>query len=335
VKREAKVEHSYFFVPTSLVGTTNLAITPVTILVTGGTGMLARNIRDAWEAQGHQEELVCSTRADADLTDAAAVTSLFTKVKPRLIIHAAARVAGFLERRRFPLDFLGVNIAIDRNVVAAALATKVGEMAYLGSALAYPPMAPGERSAEGQFLQSGFPTLMSNYGLAKAVGMRLVESAVAQHGVAYRVIVPTNLYGPHDHYSLSSGHVIPSAFMKAGRSLEAGKPVVILGDGSDQRQFTYTPDLAAWLTRMSGDIETLPTILNVGADVVTTIREVYELASRIVGCESGIVNDLSFTSSSTPQLIDSTRAGDHLWMPGTSLSAGMALSYDWYLEHVA
>ncbi|WP_255508259.1 NAD-dependent epimerase/dehydratase family protein [Chryseoglobus sp. 28M-23] len=303
--------------------------------MTGGSGMLARNLRDVLNARGPTEEYFFANRDDADLTDAQQTRSLISYVRPRLIIHAAARVAGFAERQARPLDFLLDNVALDGAVVRAALEGGVEQFLYVGSALAYPPTSAGIRSTERDFLRSGFKSLSSNYGLAKAVGMRLVESAAAQHHVAYRVVIPSNLYGPHDHFSADGGHVVPAALVKAHLACGSGSSVRMLGDGRDERQFTFAPDLAQWMIEVANDVSRLPALLNVGGDAITPIGEVYREAVKLAGCGSPIEQDLSFSSVATSQLIESTLAHDYGWAQATSLSAGMAQTHGWYLSNVA
>jgi GDP-L-fucose synthase len=304
----------------------------VKVVLTGARGMLGSSIREAWLRARPQDELVGLGRADVDLRDAGAVRSLLADLAPGAVIHAAARVGGIGDKLAHPTGYLHDNLAIDVSVIAAALEASVGELLYIGSAAIYPESAPQPIVASA-LLEGPLEGANEPYALAKLTGAKLCEYAAREHGVAYRVAVPSNLYGIHDHFDLGSAHLVAAALAKVHAARAAGSgSVEVWGDGSARREFTFASDLAGWLVGQVGHLSGWPDRLNLGAGVDHTIAEYYEVAADVVGFTGDLQFDATKPAGVARRLLDSGPARALGWNPPTSLRDGMSAVYAQFLS---
>ncbi len=305
------------------------------VLLTGGNGMLATALRRELEAHSDSIELAVVTRKEADLRDARATRGLVDEFAPDVIVHAAARVGGIAANVADPTGFLLDNLLLDTSVISAALASGVQGLLYLGSSCMY-PRDYRQPLVESDVLAAPLEPTNEGYALAKISAARLCQYASAQHGVSYRTIIPSNLYGPHDDFSPDKGHLVAAALAKTHRAKVAGaENVDVWGDGTARREFTYVGDLAQWIATAVADLGALPPLLNVGCGYDRSVREYYELARDVVGFEGGLVFDTSKPAGMHQKLMDSTVARGLGWHPTTSLADGMATAYAHYRRTVS
>ena len=90
------------------------------------------------------------------------------------------------------------------------------------------------------------PPHPSNEGYSYAKRMLEVQSRLyrAAHGLDAVCVVPTNVYGPHDNFSLAHSHVIPGLLHKCLLAQRDGGAFVVAGSGAPRRQFVFAADLA-------------------------------------------------------------------------------------------
>ncbi|MBO9555499.1 NAD-dependent epimerase/dehydratase family protein [Cellulomonas sp.] len=305
------------------------------VLLTGGAGMLGRTFVDAWGARRPDQELVVVTRDDVDLSDRAATRALIERVRPTAVVHAAAKVGGIAAKLAEPATYLLDNLLLDTSVISACLDAGVRDLLYVGTAAVYPDRY--ERPfVEGDALSGRLEGANEGYALAKGAAARLCAYASTQYGRSYRVAVPSNLYGPHDHFAAGSAHLVAAALGKIHRAREAGDPTVpVWGDGTARREFTYAPDLAAFLVDQVDRLASWPDALNLGCGADHSVREYYEVARDVVGYEGTFTFETDKPSGTPRRLIDSSAARALGWSAPTPLSDGMAATYAAYLASVA
>ena len=297
--------------------------------------MLGRNIVEQLAALRPDAEVVAVTRAEVDLRDRAATRALIEAAAPDVIVHAAAKVGGIGIKQAEPTPFLLDNLLLDSSVLVAALELRVPELLYIGSASVYP--ADYRRPyLESDMLTGALENVNEGYALAKIAAAKVCEYASRQFGLHYRVALPSNLYGVHDHFALSDAHLIAAAIAKVHAAKESGAPAVqIWGDGTARREFTFSVDLARWIVSQLGSLEAWPTTLNLGCGVDHTIAEYYEVARDVVGYEGGFEFDITKPSGVPRRLIDSSLARSLGWEAPTPLHDGIAATYDDYLRSIA
>lgn len=318
------------------------------IYVAGHRGMVGAAIVRHLLAQGHPaSHIVTRTHAELDLTDQAAVRSFFATEKPDQVYLAAAKVGGIHANNTYPADFIYQNLMIEANVIEAAFRNGVQKLLFLGSSCIYPKMAP-QPMAEDALLTGPLEPTNEPYAVAKIAGIKLCESYNRQygasHGLDYRSVMPTNLYGPGDNYHPENSHVIPALIRRFHEAKVARAPSVALwGTGKPRREFLYVDDMAAAsvhvmnLPKSVYDSHTTPmqSHINVGYGDDITIAELATLVAQAVGYQGELVQDTSKPDGAPRKLMNSQRLTSLAWRPQTSLTTGLPLAYADFLKHPA
>lgn len=315
------------------------------IYVAGHRGMVGSAIVRQLFAYGHDESsIIVRTHAELDLTDQATVRSFFASEKPEQVYLAAARVGGIHANNTYPADFIYDNLMMEANIIDAAFRNGVKRLLFLGSSCIYPRMAP-QPMAEDALLTGPLEPTNEPYAIAKIAGIKLCESYNRQygnsHGVDYRSVMPTNLYGPGDNYHPENSHVIPALIRRfhEARLANASK-VTIWGTGTPLREFLYVDDMAAAsvhvmnLPKAVFDQHTRPmqSHVNVGSGSDISIADLAHSVGQVVGFEGAIDFDTSKPDGTPRKLMDSQRINSLGWQAQVDLHAGLALAYADFLS---
>eukprot|EP01133_Synstelium_polycarpum_P008150 gene8150-9570_t len=223
------------------------------IMVTGGSGLVGKGIESYIQSQGDSrgdEQWIYLRSADGDLRSKEQTVAIFNKYKPTHVIHLAARVGGLFSNMKHKVEFFRENTMVHNG--------------------------PPHPSNEG-------------YAYAKRMLDVLGRAYNEQYGCKFTTVIPTNIYGPHDNYHLTDGHVIPGLIHKTYLAMKNGTDLTIMGTGKPLRQFIYSLDLAKLFVWVMDSYEELdPIILSVGeedevsiADVVTMITESMNFQGKI------------------------------------------------------
>lgn len=305
------------------------------VLLTGGNGMLAKSIAKEWNRLGMEGELNPITRSDVDLRDREATARLVRRQSPDVIIHTAARVGGISANIADPAGFLMDNLLLDTSLLSAATEVGIKDLVYVGSSCMY-PRNYRQPLAESDILAAPLEPTNEGYALAKITAAKYCQYASQQYDLNYRVIIPSNLYGPSDHYSLESAHLVAAALAKVHRAKIQDSPSVsVWGDGTARREFTFVVDLARWIVSNLARLGDLPPLLNLGLGADYSVKEIYETAMQTVGYQGVLEFDASKPTGMRQKLMDSSAARQFGWEPRTGLSEGMELSYQEYLRELA
>ena len=288
--------------------------------------------------------IITRTHAELDLTNQAAVQAFFAAEKPDQIYLAAAKVGGIHANNSYPADFIYDNLMMQANLIEAAFRTGVKKLLFLGSSCIYPRLAP-QPMAEDSLLTGTLEPTNEPYAIAKIAGIKLCESYNRQygqsHGVDYRSVMPTNLYGPGDNYHPENSHVIPALIRRFHEAKVNHAPeVAIWGSGTPKREFLYVDDMAAAsvfvmnLPEATYQAQTLPMLshINVGCGQDVTIGEVAQAIGKTVGYVGAITYDPSKPDGAPRKLMDSRRLNALGWSAQVSLEPGLALAYQDYLH---
>ena len=307
---------------------------PSKIYVAGHRGMVGSAIVRTLAAQG-QTHIVTRTHAELNLTNQAAVRAFFEAEKPTQVYLAAAKVGGIYANNTFPADFIYQNLMMQANVINSAFENGVQKLLFLGSSCIYPRMAP-QPMAESALLTGPLEPTNEPYAIAKIAGIKLCESYNRQygasHGVDYRSVMPTNLYGPGDNYHPENSHVIPALIRRFHEAKVNHAPsVTIWGSGAPKREFLYVDDMAAAcvyvmnLPKATLDAHTQPmqSHINVGFGEDITIAEVAQAVSQAVGYTGRIELDPSKPDGAPRKLMDSSRLNALGWQAKISLEEGL------------
>jgi GDP-L-fucose synthase len=313
------------------------------IYVAGHRGMVGSAIVRKLQEQGNQN-IIVRTHAELDLTNQAAVEKFFAIEKPKQVYLAAARVGGIYANDTYPAEFIYQNLMIEANVIHHAFLAGVKKLLFLGSSCIYPRLAE-QPIKESALLTGKLEPTNEPYAIAKIAGIKLCESYNRQygdsHGVDYRSVMPTNLYGPGDNYHPENSHVIPALIRKFHEAKVNKAPeVVIWGTGIPRREFLYVDDMAAAsvllmeLDKQIYDCQTnmIQGHINVGFGSEVTIAELAQAIQEVVRYSGKISFDLSKPDGSPRKYVDSRKLKNLGWSPKIDLKLGLTKTYIDYLR---
>jgi GDP-L-fucose synthase len=310
------------------------------IYVAGHRGMVGSAIVRQLLAQNHPaEHIITRTHAELDLTDQAAIRAFFAAEEPDQVYLAAAKVGGIYANNTYPADFIYQNLMIQANVIDAAFQSSVKKLLFLGSSCIYPKLAP-QPMREDSLLTGTLEPTNEPYAIAKIAGIKLCESYNRQygdsHGVDFRSVMPTNLYGSGDNYHPENSHVIPALIRRFHEAKVNNAPsVMIWGTGMPRREFLYVDDMAAAclhvmrLPKATYDEHTTPmqSHINVGSGSDVTILEVAQIIAAIVGYAGRIEFDTSKPDGAPRKWMDGARLNALGWQAKVSLNDGLLVTY--------
>ena len=315
------------------------------IYVAGHRGMVGSAIVRQLLAQGHPaERIVSRTHAELDLCNQAAVNTFFEHEKPDQVYMAAAKVGGIYANNSYPAEFIYDNLIVQANVIHAAFHNGVKKLLFLGSSCIYPRMAL-QPMREDALLTGSLEPTNEPYAIAKIAGIKLCESFNRQygesHGVDYRSVMPTNLYGPGDNYHPENCHVIPALIRRFYEAkVSNASSVAIWGTGTPRREFLYVDDMAAASVHVmqlpqelyAQHTQAMQGHINVGSGSDITIVELAQTIAQTVGFTGQIEFDATKPDGAPRKWMDSTLINSLGWKAQESLSTGLAKAYADFLE---
>ena len=316
------------------------------IYVAGHRGMVGSAIVRQLLAHGvAQSHIVTRTHAELDLTNQLAVQQFFAQEKPTQVYLAAAKVGGIHANNTYRADFIYQNLMMEANIVHQAFEHGVKKLLFLGSSCIYPKLAP-QPMAENALLTGKLESTNEPYAIAKIAGIKLCESYNRQygesHGIDYRSVMPTNLYGPGDNYHPENSHVIPALIRRFHEAKLNNLPtVVIWGTGKPKREFLYVDDMAAasvFLMELDKPIyerhtEPMQSHINVGFGSDVTIAELASAVANAIGYSGKISFDSSKPDGALRKWMDSSRLNRLGWQAKVDLATGLKLAYEDFLKN--
>ena len=303
------------------------------IYVAGHRGMVGSAVVRALQHQGFAN-LITRTRQELDLTRQAEVERFFSDARPDYVFLAAARVGGIMANKTYRADFIRTNLQVQTNVIDSAWRSGVQGLLFFSSSCVYPRVCPQPMKEE--HLWSGLlePT-NEPYAVAKLAGMSMCRAYNDQHGTRFSSVVPSNLYGINDNYDPQQSHVMAALIAKFHTAKVNDSPSVVLwGTGRPRREMMCVDDAAeAAVFVMQHDPGGDP--INVGLGYDWTIAELAEVVRKVTGFGGDIEFDTSKPDGVAQKLLDVSRLHGMGWEAKTSLEAGVAEAYQWYLRNAA
>ena len=302
------------------------------IFVAGHRGLVGSAIVRALQASGYTN-LLLRTSKELDLRDGCTTQKFMYSEKPDYVFLAAAKVGGIWANNTYPAEFIYDNLTIAANVIHASYLAGVKKLLFLGSSCIYPKLCPQPMKEE--YLLSGLlESTNEPYAIAKIAGIKLCQAYNRQYGTRYISVMPTNLYGPGDNFDLKTSHVLPAMIRKFHTAKEKGEQTVeIWGTGTPLREFLHADDLAdACLFLMDRYQENEH--VNIGSGVELTIAELANLISWVIGFQGQVLFNPAMPDGTPRKLLDVSKLLALGWQSKISLEAGIAATYQWFLENV-
>jgi GDP-L-fucose synthase len=301
----------------------------MTVIVAGATGLAGSAIVKAFESKGRT--VIGINRSVVNLMDVNATEDFIAKIRPSLIVDAAAKVGGIGANNSFPVEFLSDNLSIQSNLMNAAHKAGVPNFVFLGSSCIYPRDCA--QPIKEEYLMTGpLEETNSAYAIAKIAGIQLVNSYRKEYGTKWISLMPTNLYGPRDNFDLSASHVLPAFIRRFVEATESGASTVTLwGSGSPLREFLHVDDLAQAVLVASEKYDS-SLHLNVGSGEDLSIKELATKVATAAGFTGKIEWDSSKPDGTPRKVLDVSRMKALGWKPTITLDEGIVSTIAWYKE---
>lgn len=306
-----------------------------TCLVTGGAGFigseLCRQLLDAGAAVRIVDNLVNGKEANVaeilgdtctlyttDIRDVAAMRTLVQGCDQ--VFHLAC--LGVRHSIHSPVENHEVNATATLNLLLLSRELGVGRFVYVSSSEVY-------GTAQQVPQPETHPTLpMTVYGASKLAGECYTRAFYRTYNYATTVIRPFNSYGPRSHHEGDSGEVIPKFLL---RTL-AGKPMVIFGDGSQTRDFTFVSDTARGILEAGLAETTIGETVNIGSGFEITIKGLADEVRAVTGLpDAQIIHECDRPGDVLRLYSDTTKASVLTgFAPQVSLREGLTKLLAWY-----
>jgi GDP-L-fucose synthase len=299
----------------------------MSILITGSGGMLGSNILA--QAQRCGLDVLHPLKSELDLRHEKQIEEYFRSHDIETIIHCAARVGGISAQIEKPADFILENLVIDSNLLSIARNLKIQKLIYFGSSCMY-PRDFRQPLVESDILAGPLEPTNESYALAKISASRAVTTAAQQDGLTWRVLIPSNLYGPGDNFDPASSHLVASLINKVLEAKDKNlTELEIWGDGKARREFTYIEDIAEFVVTNLGKISNWELMMNVGAGEDHSILDYYEMVCKSLSFDASFTYNLSKPTGMKQKLMSSSIAQQHGWIPSTTLADGLSKTITW------
>lgn len=294
----------------------------------GHTGLVGSALVRALNREGYLN-LVMATHQEIDLTVQTDVSEFFACERPEYVFLAAAKVGGIMANIVYPAQFIYDNLMMEANIIHESWKNGVKKLLFLGSTCIYPQMAR-QPITEDALLTGPLEPSNAAYAIAKIAGLKMCQAYNQQYGTKYIAAMPTNLYGPHDHFNLETGHVLPALLRKFHEAKRQGRPqVVVWGSGGPIREFLYIDDLAEaclfLMNHYEGD-----KIVNVGTGSGISIAALADLIRTITGYEGEVVFDKTKPDGMPVKVSDVSYLKKLGWQAATDLRTGIGRTYNWF-----
>ena len=301
------------------------------ICVTGGAGFLGHFVLEKLRERGVKDEnIFVPRRKDYNLTLEADVERLYKDAKPQVVIHLAAEVGGIGANRDHPGRFFFANMAMGMHLIEHGRANGIDKFVQTGTVCAYPKFTPVPFKEDD--LWNGYPEeTNAPYGVAKKALFVMLDGYKREYGLDSAVVVPVNLYGPHDNFDPHSSHVIPALIRKCIEARDNGDPsITCWGTGSASREFLYVEDAAEGIVTATEKLDT-PDPINLGTNMEIKIKDLVELIARLCKFEGKIEWDATKPDGQPRRCLDTSKAKEAMgWEAQVGFEEGLKRTITWF-----
>ena len=299
------------------------------ILLTGATGFVGKNVQKYLENKYD----VTGIGSEWDLRNATKVSHAFDLFNPDIVIHAAGSVGGIGANKDNPGKFLYDNLIMGTHMIQEAK-SNLCKFIMLGTVCSYPKFASVPFKEEDIWL--GYPEeTNAPYGIAKKTLMKMVETYNEQYSFRGVNLIPVNMYGPHDHFNLTTSHVIPALILKIKTAINnKHSSITVWGSGSASREFLYVEDLARAI-ELSIETDVGPSPINIGTGSEISIKDLVKLIADLMGYQGKIIYDSSKPDGQPRRCLDTSKAKKLLGFEAKiGLEEGLKNTIKWYEESI-
>jgi GDP-L-fucose synthase len=303
------------------------------IFLAGHNGLVGSSIFGKLKFLGFQN-IITIDKKKLNLINQRDVFAFFKKIKPEIVINAAARVGGIHANNKYRAEFIYENLSIQNNIIHGCFLNKIKNLIFLGSSCVYPKNC--RQPIKEEYLLTG-PLEKTNepYAIAKISGIKMCESYNFQYKTNYKCLMPANTYGPNDNYDFESSHFFPAIINKVYLAKTNNKKFITLwGSGKAKRELIYVDDIAdACIYFMDKNVK--EAVINIGTGNAMSISEYGKFVIKELDANLKIRFDKSKPDGTPIKVLDISLAKKYGWYPKTDLKTGLKLTYKSFLEAFA
>ena len=303
------------------------------VLILGSNGLVGSSLNRILEKSENVEEVIASTRKDTDLFNFDETKKLIEYTKPNILINAAAKVGGIYANNTKRSDFILDNLKINLNILENCIPFPEIKIINLGSSCIYPLDAENPIKEESIMSGNLEPT-NSPYAMAKLTAIEMSDAMSKQHGHSITNIMPTNLYGPNDNFSITDSHVIPGLIHRMYNAKKENNEVFkIWGSGKPLREFLFVDDLSKCIDFIIKEgID--KNLINVGSGIEISILDLTKLIQAKLEYKGELLFDKEKPDGNPRKLLDSSLINSAGWSHQTSLDEGLSITIKWFKENI-
>lgn len=291
------------------------------LLVTGGKGLVGSAI-NADVKLGREYNLINPQEAN----------KAFEYHKPTHVIHCAGKVGGVGGNMNYKGEYFYDNLMINTNVIEAARKHEVKNLVAFLSTCVFPdnieyPLTEAKIHL-GEPHNSNYP-----YAYAKRMADIQIRAYREQYGINYTSVIPTNIYGPNDNFSLEHGHVMPMLIHKLYKTQRDNTNFIVWGSGKPLREFIYSKDiaiLAKWAVENYNEIE--PIIFSTSEEI--SIRDIVDLLVQEFNFKGNVIFDTTKPEGQFRKPSDNSKLKSYLPdFKFTPIEQGIKETVNWFIEN--
>jgi len=300
------------------------------ILITGGHGFLGSHTVELFEKKGAKNLITFSSK-EYDLRKEDDVKILFKTHKDiDIVIHIAGDVGGIKYSITHPARQYYNNIMMNTLILHYAYENNVKKFVGIGSVCEYPEVTPVP--FKESYVWNGYPVPTNDaYGLSKR---SLLAQSIAynkEYGFNTTHLLPINLYGPRDDFSLENSHVVPALIIKFYEAKQYNKKSVnVWGSGKSSREFVYVEDAAEAIVLATEKYNKVEPV-NIGTGEEIKIKDLAYLIAELIDYKGDIQFDIGKPEGQMRRQLDVSKAKKYFGFTAkTDFREGLQKTIDWY-----
>jgi len=296
------------------------------LLVTGSKGLVGSAIIK----QNKNFELI-PIDSSYDLRQEEVVKNIFKLYRPDYIIHTAAKVGGVGGNKLYPGQYYYDNILMNSYIIHYSYLYQVKKLLVFSSVCAFPDNL---KELKEDLLHAGEP---SKFNTEYAYAKRMVDVQIQAYKKQYNInnfcsIIPVNIFGENDNYNIESGHIIPSLIHKIYKAKQNNTDLQVWGDGTPEREFIYSKDLANILLQLL-ELNNIPDKIIISNSNGYKIKDIVEILVDCSKFNNNILWDISKPNGQLRRPSNTNLLKSLINYKFTDLKEAFINSYNWFEEN--
>ena len=302
------------------------------ILVLGSNGFLGKNIREYFESNNYDGEIIYHEgKEDINLLNENKLSNFLGDVQPNVIINCAAFVGGISYGTKFPAKLLHDNSKMALNIFETSVKHNVQMLINPISNCAYPGYL--NYYQEKNFWDGKPHESVFNYAFTRRLIVAMGDAYYSQYKLSSCNLVLSNMYGKHDHFEEERSHALGAIINKVFKAkVENKDSVVIWGTGNPIREWLYVEDGVRSLIKAL-NLEEGNYFFNIGVNKGITIKDLANKIASLINWTGNFEYDLSKPDGAIEKRVDGENSLKYLqWKPEVSLDSGLKNTVEWYMH---